>query len=71
MKLCKDCKWCVSVGEHTAKCTYGEYSDVDYVNGGMRLNPLSQLRICQHTRSMGTTNDCGPDARWFEPKEES
>ena len=71
MKLCKDCKhYRQGSGEALCERGIGQPSIPDYVHGGMRYHPLQamkQERFAQPNRMDDA--QCGPAARWFEPKE--
>ena len=70
MKFCKDCKWCCADGGFfwrsvtpNAKCGYVKNNRNVMVTGDIRDSRdfCSINRGCEHL--------CGPDAKWFEPKE--
>ncbi len=68
MKLCIDCKWCqrdgwferMLFGDKYAKC-----------KKGTRVSPVdgSAKDYCDVERAGYRQNDCGPDAKHFEPKQ--
>jgi len=74
-KLCKDCRWFeVSkvVGAYnystpvTIKCTYPQIP-VELVYG----NPISTDPALLRSAFSQINPKCGPEAKWFEPKEET
>lgn len=75
MKLCKDCKWSNVVSiESTgnSQCTSPRIDTViDPVSGIRKLKP-GNYAMCSTQREKAISdleNICGPDAAWFEPRE--
>lgn len=64
MKFCKDCKYCVVLGEFEfPSCNHpkiNEFMEPDMVTG------VKSLASCSGERVLRTT--CGEDANLFEPK---
>lgn len=71
MKLCKDCKHVlISVAVFNAYCFKGRKFGIDYVYGGNAIDAAQTAVTCQSRRMSDDPNDCGKEARWFEPKDE-
>lgn len=69
MKLCKDCKWCVTPGEF-AKCGNPKTMIVEQMLTG--YPGKSGMHYCSTARMFGwlgafVTRNCGKHARFFEP----
>ena len=71
MKLCKDCAYCFDGrGSYGARCNYrrANTGHPDYVYGGLRDEQrMMEPPLAQKCRE--SEDACGPDAKWFEPKE--
>ena len=68
IKLCRDCKhrewlgWLLS--SDTTRCKSPRRT--------MEINPVSGKQVPQFTfctTLRGRKNDCGPEAKWFQPKD--
>jgi hypothetical protein len=70
-KFCKDCAHIIAppsgyeLGDY-AKCGYG--FAMHPVTGRIEL-PTQRLTYCIGLRQSADAQNCGPDARFFEPKE--
>jgi hypothetical protein len=62
-ELCINCSYCIEPGRF-AKCTAPENIIIDVVNGGIGLRSeyCSTQRNCHF-------EVCGPEGKWFKPKE--
>jgi hypothetical protein len=69
-KFCKDCQYMIAppagYDADYAKCGYGFTTHP--VTGKVDL-PTQRLTYCVGLRQSADPQDCGPDARFFKPKE--
>lgn len=68
MKLCKDCKWCITFfSSGQSLCTHELPKTQDVVSG--EWVPIVSTQECHYIRKDTMRELCGPDADWFEPFE--
>lgn len=70
MKLCKNCKFCAQPANRFSKCLHPSSEktpgEIDPVTG-FRIIPESYYAVV--ARKGYTETDCGPDAKYFAPKD--
>jgi hypothetical protein len=68
MKSCKNCKWAkkdwLSLSQFTKCISPQNPKVIDKVTGEEKF----KVKFCSSHREFNSSELCGPDGKWFEPK---